>query len=71
MFVVANGWMDQDGTEVGLAHRNYNVYGLRPGHIVLTGDPVPFPKRGSSPIFGQISIVAKRLDGSRCHFVER
>ena len=34
---------------------------LGPGHIVLDGDPAPLP----------MSIVAKRLDGSRCHLVRR
>ena len=44
--------------------------GLGPGHIVLDGDPAPLPKKGPEPppIFGP-SIVAKRLDASRCHLV--
>jgi len=44
--------------------------GLGPGHIVLDGDPAPLPKKGTEPppIFGP-SIVAKRLDASRCHLV--
>ena len=42
--------------------------------IVLNGDPDP-PKKekrpaAPPPLFGP-SIVAKRLDGSRCHLVER
>ena len=47
--------------------------GLRPHHIVLHGDPAPPPhKRGQSPPnFGSMSIVAQRLDGSRCHLVWR
>jgi len=40
------------GTEVG--------YG--PGHIVLDGDPVSPLKKGHSPQFSAMSIVAKRLD---------
>jgi len=48
------------GTEVG----------LDPGDIVLDGDPAP-PKRGTAPNFRPMSIVAKRLDGSRCHLVRR
>jgi len=41
-----------------------------PGHIVLDGDPAPLPKRGRAPQnFRPISIVAKRLDTSRCHLV--
>jgi len=41
---------------------------LRPGHIVLDGDPtLPSPKRGQSPLpsFWPISVVAKRLHASR------
>ena len=37
--------------------------GLSPGHIVLDGDPAPFPQKGAEPSnFRPISIVAKRLD---------
>ena len=45
--------------------------GLSPGDFVLDGDPVPFPKRGRSPIhnYRPISIVAKRLHASKCHLV--
>jgi len=41
------------------------------GHIVLDGDPAPPPRKGHRPAltFRPISIVAKRLDGSRCHLV--
>ena len=44
--------------------------GLSPGDFVLDGDP-PLPKRGQSPLpnFRPISIVTKRLDASRCHWV--
>ena len=44
---------------------------LGPGDFVLDGDPVPLPKKGQSPLpnFWPISIVAKRLDASRCHLV--
>ena len=51
------------GVQVGLGH----------GHIVLDGDPAPSPKGGgaSLPYFWRISIVAKRLDSSRCHLVWR
>jgi len=45
--------------------------GLGPGHIVLDGDPAPLPERGTGPNFRPMSVVAKRLDGSRCHLVER
>ena len=46
--------------------------GLGPGDIMLDGDPVS-PKRDTapSPAFRPMSIVAKRLDGSRCHLVRR
>jgi len=44
--------------------------GFGPGYIVLDGDPVPPPKKGHSPPeFRPMFVVAKRLDGSRCHFV--
>ena len=43
--------------------------GLGPGDFVFDGDRAPSPKRGRSPlsIFRRMSIVAKRLDGSRWH----
>ena len=41
--------------------------GLGPGHIVLDGDlALPSPK-GHSPHFRPIHVVAKYLNGSRCH----
>ena len=48
--------------------------GLGPGDIVLDGDPAhpPTPEKGAhSPNFQPMSVVAKRLDGSRCHLVQR
>jgi len=45
--------------------------GVGPCHIVLDGDPAPSPKGHSSPHFLPISIVPKRLDGSRCQLVQR
>jgi len=45
--------------------------GLGPGHIVLDGDPAPLPQRGTAPNFRPIFVVAKWLDGSRCHLVGR
>jgi len=63
-FYVPNGWMHQDATW-------YEV-GLSPGDFVLDGDhPAPSPKRGGAPNFLPMSIVAKRLDGSRCQLVRR
>jgi len=43
--------------------------GLGPGHIVLDGDPASPPPKGQSPQFWPISVVAKWLDGLRCHSV--
>jgi len=39
--------------------------GLGPGDFVLDGDPAPPEKKGTAPNFRPMSIVAKRLDGSR------
>jgi len=44
--------------------------GLGLGHIVLDGDPSPLPQR-HTPNFRPISVIAKWLDGSRCHLVGR
>jgi len=44
--------------------------GLGPGHIVLDGDSAP-PKKGHSPQFQLMSIMAKRLYVSGCHLVRR
>jgi len=56
-----NSWMDKVklGTEVGLG----------PGHIVLDGDAAPPSKRDIALQFSAMSVVAKRLDGSRCQLV--
>ena len=43
--------------------------GLGPGHIVLDGAQLPSAKRGIAPNFRPMSVVAKRLDGSRCHSI--
>ena len=54
-----NGWMDQDATWYGVR--------LRPAGIVLDGGPAPPQRRRTtSPTFQPISVVAKRLDASRC-----
>jgi len=47
--------------------------GLGPGNIVLDGDPAPPPLKGhgTAPNFRPVSVVAKRLDGLRCHLVWR
>ena len=55
------GWIKTPlGTEVGLG----------PGHIVLDGDPTA-PKGAPHPNFRPMSVVAKLLDRSRCHLVQR
>ena len=44
--------------------------GLGPGDIVLDGDPAaPLPQRGTATNFRLMSVVAKPLDGLRCHLV--
>ena len=56
------GWIKMPlGTEVRL--------GL--GDTALDGDPAPHPLKGHSPNFGPMSVVAKWLDGLRCHLVWR
>jgi len=45
--------------------------GLSPGEIMLDEDPALPPKKGHSPTFRPMSIVAKRLDVSRCRLAER
>jgi len=47
-----------------------NEVDLGPGDIVLDGDPA-LPQRGTGPNIWPLSVVAKRLDGSRCHLVRR
>ena len=59
-----NSWMDQNETWHGDRSR--------PHHIVFDGDPAPpLPKKGTAPNFRPISVVAKRLVGSRCHLMVR
>ena len=47
--------------------------GVGPVDFVLDGDPAPLPKKGRSPLpnFPLMSIVAKRLDGSRRYLARR
>ena len=46
--------------------------GLDPSDIVLDGDLAPHPQKGGrAPNFLHMSIVSKRLDGSRCHLLLR
>jgi len=59
-----NGCMDQDVTWYGARPR--------PRRLCVRWGPSPLPpKRGGAPFsyFWPISIVAKRLDASRCHLV--
>ena len=56
-----NGWMDHGTTWNGGRP-------LSPGHLVLDGDPA-CPQRGTPLQFSAMSVVAKRLDDSRCHLV--
>jgi len=57
------GWINMKlGVQVGLV----------PGHIVLDGEPAPLLQKGvEPPNFQPISVVAKWLDGSRCHLAGR
>jgi len=41
--------------------------GVSPGDFVSDADPAPSQKVGGAPNFRPMSIVAKRLDGSRWH----
>ena len=45
--------------------------GLDPGDFVLDGDPLPKNGAEPPPNFRPISVVAKRLDGSRWHLAWR
>jgi len=58
----SNGWMDQNAT--GCEGRPQSLA------TVLDGDPAP-PKGHRLPNFWPMSVMAKRLDGSRCHLVRR
>jgi len=42
-----------------------------PDHIVLDGNPAPPQGAQQPPKFWPVSIVAKWLDGSKCHLVWR
>jgi len=45
----------------------------QPRRLCVRWGPRPLPKKGAepSPQFSTMSVVAKRLDGSRCHLVRR
>ena len=58
-----NGWMDQ--------YANWYDGRQRPGqHCACRCGPSSTP-RGTAPKFRPMSVVAKRLDESRCHLVRR
>ena len=42
---------------------------LGPDHIVLDGNPASPIRDTAAPKFRPVSIVAKWLDGSKCHLV--
>ena len=57
---------------VTLVHCGHNMklgmqVGLGRRHIVLDGDTTPPPPKGHTPNFWPMSVVAKWLDGLRCH----
>jgi len=58
------GWIKTKlGMAVGLGH---------PDNTVVDGDPATPSQKGHSPHnFRPVSVVAKRLDASRCHLVRR
>jgi len=58
------GWIKTKlGMAVGLSH---------PDNTVVDGDPATPSQKGHSPHnFRPMSVVAKRLDASRCHLVRR
>ena len=56
-----NGWMDQDTT----------WYGGRPRPRRYCVRLVSSPQRGTAPSFRPMFVLAKWLDGSRCHLVRR
>jgi len=59
-----NGCMDQDATWYGGRRRPTR-------HCVRWGPSSPFPKGAHTPNFRPMSVVAKWLDGLRCHLVWR
>jgi len=58
-----NGWLDQDET--------WHAGGPRPCAHCLMGTQHRLPQRGTAPSFRPRSVVAKWLDGLRCHLVWR
>ena len=60
------GWMDQDATWYDKGRVSAVSW---PGHIVLDGDSTPPKGAQPPPNLCTMSVVAKQLDGSRCHLV--
>jgi len=59
-----NGWMDQDET--------WYACRPRPRRLCVTWGPSSAPQKGGrAPNFRPMFLVAKRLDGSRCHLVQK
>ena len=58
-----NGCMDQDVTWYGARPR--------PRRLCVRWGPSSLPQKGRTPNFRPTSIMAKRLHGSRCHWVRR
>ena len=58
-------------TVQGIKMKRGTQVGLGPDHIVLDGNPAPRPQKGTAPNFRPMSVVAKLLDGLRCHFAWR
>jgi len=54
-----------------ISMRRRTVVGIRPGHILLDGDPVTPKKGAQQPPLLSPRIVTKQLDGSRCYLVRR
>ena len=60
------------GQTVGWINMKLGMHvALGPGHIVLDGDPTPPAQKRVAPNFWPMSIVAKRLDGSTYHLLQR
>ena len=59
----SNGWTDQDATWYGGRPR--------PRQLCVRWGPISPPLMGTAPNFRPMSVVAKLLDGLRCHLVWR
>jgi len=60
-----------DGS-IKIQDETWHEVGLASGHTVVYVGPAPPPKMSTAaPNFRSVSIVTKRLNGSRCHLVQR